>query len=63
VVEASSVVGGRLNLVDGPLRGAGQVVAFDLPASVVGEISAAGGLGQDWSAVLAPDRLQQAFHR
>ncbi len=47
MVEASSVVGGLLNLVDGPLCGAGQVAAFDLPASVVGEISAAGGLGQD----------------
>jgi len=47
VVEASSVVGDLLNLVDGSLRGAGQVVAFDLSASVVFEIWAAGGLGQD----------------
>lgn len=45
--EAPLVVGDLWNLVDGSLCGAGQVVAFDLPASVVCEIWATGGPGQD----------------
>jgi len=47
VSEAPLVVGDLLNLVDGSLCGAGQAVAFGLPASVVRVIWAAGGLGQD----------------
>jgi len=38
VSEAPLVVGDLLNLVDGSLCGAGQAVAFGLPASVVREI-------------------------
>ncbi len=50
VLEAPSVVGDLVNLADGSLRGAGQVVACDLSASVVCEIWAAGGPGQDCDA-------------
>lgn len=45
--EAPLVVSDLLNLVDGSLCGAGQAVAFGLPASVVRVIWAAGGPGQD----------------
>ena len=50
MVEAPLVVSDLLNLVDGSLCGAGQVVAFDPPALVVCVIWAAGGPGQDCDA-------------
>lgn len=47
MAEAPLVVGDLSNLVDGSLRGAGPAVAFGWSASVVREIWAAGGPGQD----------------